>query len=165
MRYLHDHKSIHDPLLKLLKQDKIFRTLAGRDDLFQWKQASGQFAHFVDMVISQQISTKAADAIYKKLAAQIDGRITAEKFLKLTEKQYRAAGLSYQKIDYLIGLAESVIQKKFVISRLKSMPDSDVIDAITSLKGFGIWSAQMYLIFSLARPDVWPYGDLGIQKA
>ena len=117
-----------------------------------------------EMVISQQISVKAADAIYGKLKLALDGPVTADNFLKLREKELRAAGLSFQKIDYLTGLAEAVQSKRFQIGTLKSMPDDEVIAQITSIKGFGVWSAHMYLMFAMARPDVWPVGDLGIQN-
>lgn len=162
--YLHDHPLIGTPLRRLLKQDQRFVHLKKRDDLFLWKQNAGRFSDLTEMVISQQISVKAADAIFAKLKRELDGPVTAENFLKLRESHLRRAGLSPQKIDYLTGLAEAVASKQFQIGKLKTMPDQDVIDHITSLKGFGVWSAQMYLIFSLARPDIWPVGDLGVQN-
>jgi DNA-3-methyladenine glycosylase II len=163
-KFLHDEPLIGKPLKTLLTSDKVFRTLRGRDDLFRWKQNAGRFSDLTEMVISQQISVKAADAIFKKLKNEMNAPVTAENFLKLKEKQLRAAGLSLQKIDYLMGLAEAVESKTFQISKLKSMNDDDVIAQITSIKGFGVWSAHMYLMFSMARPDVWPVGDLGVQN-
>jgi DNA-3-methyladenine glycosylase II len=163
-KFLHDEPKISKPLKTLLKHDKVFRTLNTRDDLFRWKQNAGRFSDLTEMVISQQISVKAADAIFAKLKMVMDAPVTAENFLKLREKDLRGAGLSSQKIDYLTGLAKAVQSKKFRIAALKRMNDDDVIDSITSIKGFGVWSAQMYLMFSLARPDVWPIGDLGVQN-
>ena len=162
--FLHDEPLIGKPLKTLLKHDKVFCTLNARNDLFGWKKNAGRFSDLTEMVISQQISVKAADAIFKKLKIEMGAPVTAENFLRLREKQLRAAGLSFQKIDYLTGLSEAVVSKQFQISKLKSMNDDDVIAHITSIKGFGVWSAQMYLIFSMARPDVWPVGDLGVQN-
>lgn len=163
-KFLHDEPLIGKPLKSLLKSDKVFKTLSVRDDLFRWKQNAGRFSDMAEMVISQQISVKAADAIYRKLKLALDAPVTADNFLKLREKELREAGLSFQKIDYLTGLAEAVQTKRFQIGKLKSMPDEDVIAQITSIKGFGVWSAHMYLMFSMARPDVWPVGDLGVQN-
>ncbi len=162
--FLHDHATIKRDLNYLLKNDAIFRSLKSRNDLFLWKQNKGRFSDLTEMIISQQISVKAADAIFAKLKRNINGSVTAKNILKLSEKKLRDSGLSFQKIDYLIGLAEAVQSKQFKINDLKYMNDDEITKSITSLKGFGLWSAQMYLIFSMARPDVWPYGDLGVQN-
>jgi DNA-3-methyladenine glycosylase II len=162
--YLHDHDPIGKHLSYLLKHDAVFKPLSKRDDLFRWKRNAGRFSDMAEMIVSQQISVKAADSIFAKLKENAGGVVTAERVLKLSEKKLRLSGLSFQKIDYLTGLAEAVESKRFKISALQRMSDDEVIEAITSLKGFGLWSAQMYLIFSMARPDIWPYGDLGVQN-
>jgi DNA-3-methyladenine glycosylase II len=163
-KFLHDEPAISAGLNYLLRYDPVFKTLKKRDDLWRWQKNAGRFSDLIEMVISQQISVKAADAIFAKLKIALGAPVTPEIFLKLPEKKLREAGLSFQKIDYITGLAEAILTRKINLTRLKAMPDEAVIEAITKLKGFGIWSAHMYLMFSLARPDVFPIGDLGVQN-
>ena len=163
-KFLHDEPAIGASLNYLLRYDPVFKTLKTRDDLWRWQKNAGRFSDLTEMVISQQISVKAADAIFAKLKLALDAPVTPANFLKLPEKKLREAGLSFQKIDYITGLATAITNRKLHLARLPGMPDEAVIEAITALKGFGIWSAHMYLIFSLARSDVFPIGDLGVQN-
>lgn len=163
-KFLHDDPHIGAGLNYLLRYDPVFKTLKARDDLWRWQKNAGRFSDLTEMVISQQISVKAADAIFAKLKMALDAPVTPENFLKMPHKKLCEAGLSEQKIDYITGLAEAILVRKINLTRLKTMPDNDVIEAITAIKGFGVWSAHMYLIFSLARPDVFPTGDLGVQN-
>ena len=86
-----------------------------------------------------------------------------ERFLERSDEEWRAAGLSRQKIAYARGLSEAVLDGQLDPAALARLPDEEVIAQITALKGFGRWSAEMFLLFSLGRPDVWPADDLGIQ--
>ncbi|SVC92314.1 uncharacterized protein METZ01_LOCUS345168, partial [marine metagenome] len=107
-------------------------------------------------IIGQQISTKAADSIWSKFEIKCKKKIVPETVLKLTSSSLKSAGLSRQKITYLKNIAKSFKNKSFNIRDLKKMDDDLAIDYITKLKGLGIWSAQMFLMFNLNRPDIFP---------
>ena len=120
------------------------------------------YDHLLRIIVGQQISVKAAASVYAKLEAAL-GRVEPKRFLALSDAELRAQGLSRQKIAYGRGLSEAVAARRLVPKRLATLPDEEVLAAITALNGFGRWSAEMFLLFSLGRPDVWPATDLGIQ--
>lgn len=118
-------------------------------------------------IIGQQLSTRAASAIYGKLTARFGGRLpTPDEVLAEDPDELRAAaGLSHAKVRYLRSLAERVADGSLDLDALAGLPDAEVIAAVTAVTGIGQWSADMFLIFHLNRPDVLPVGDLGIRKA
>jgi len=120
------------------------------------------YQHLLRIIVGQQISVKAAASVYAKLESAL-GRVEPKRFLEMSDAELRAQGLSRQKIGYGRGLSEAVSEGRLVPERLADLPDAGVLAAITALKGFGRWSAEMFLLFSLGRPDVWPATDLGIQ--
>lgn len=121
------------------------------------------FDALVGAVISQQLSTKAAATIRGRVLALMP-RLTPEALLAVPVPELRAAGLSGQKTAYLRDLAERVLDGRLDLHRLSELTDDEVIEVIVAVKGFGRWTAQMFLMFSLHRPDVLPTGDLGIVK-
>ena len=120
-------------------------------------------AALVRALVSQQLSTKAADTIHKRVL-QLMPSLSAENILRVNPADLRAAGLSNQKVAYLRDLAERVVDGRLDLASLGEKSDEEVIEAIVAVKGFGRWSAQMFLMFCLHRPDVLPTGDLGIVK-
>lgn len=124
------------------------------------------FHALVRAVLSQQLSTKAADTIEGRVVALVGGRdgLSAESLLALDPDALRAAGVSRPKISYLRDLASRVVEGSLDLHGLKHQSDEEIVLAITAIKGFGRWSAEMFLIFCLHRPDVFPVGDLGIVK-
>jgi DNA-3-methyladenine glycosylase II len=146
----------------LLKQDPVFRRYKFKD--LHWTQEKADFAALVGSITSQQLSVKAAATIYNRVVELCDGHLKPDIVLQQKEKDLRQCGLSYQKISYLMSLAEHVKNKSLKLRSLKNQSDQDIIDQITSVKGFGAWSAQMFLIFALGRPDIWPIHDLGVQE-
>jgi DNA-3-methyladenine glycosylase II len=120
----------------------------------------------VRAVVSQQLSTKAADSIERRVHALVDGidHLSPEALLALDPLALRGAGLSRPKISYLRDLASHVGEGRLDLHGLQHRTDVEVIEAITAVKGFGVWSAEMFLMFFLDRPDVFPVGDLGIVK-
>ncbi|MEO6222811.1 MAG: DNA-3-methyladenine glycosylase [Vicinamibacterales bacterium] len=120
-------------------------------------------AALVRALVSQQLSTRAADTIHKRVL-QLVPSLSAENILKVSPADLRAAGLSGQKVAYLRDLAERIADGRLDLSSLRHKSDEEVIEAIVAVKGFGRWSAQMFLMFCLHRPDVLPTGDLGIVK-
>lgn len=124
------------------------------------------YGALVRTIVGQQISTKAARTIYARLAALFDGQApTPEQLLAAGAEDLRAAGLSRPKVSYLRDLAVRVLDGRLDLDALRTLPDEDVIAGITSVKGLGRWSAHMFLMFHLRRPDVLSVGDLGIRRA
>jgi DNA-3-methyladenine glycosylase II len=124
------------------------------------------FAALVRVITGQQLSTKAAQTIFTRVVASFpDGVPTPSGFASVTDQDLRAAGLSRQKIAYLRDLCVKVGDGTLCLSDLEHLSDDEVIQAITQVKGLGRWSAEMFLMFRLNRPDVLPVGDLGIVKA
>ena len=122
------------------------------------------FETFLSTIVGQQISTGAAAAIMGRLRDLLPD-INAAAVLKLPEGALRGAGLSGRKVEYVEGLALAMIEKRFDPSTLSDMDDQSAIDAITALRGFGAWSAEIYLMFSLQRSDIFPAGDLALRIA
>ena len=116
-------------------------------------------------IVGQQISTKAADSIWLKFEKKCKKKIIPKNILKLSSSTLRSVGLSRQKISYLKNIAKSFKNKSFNIRDLKKMNDEQAISYITQLKGLGIWSAQMFLMFNLNRPDIFPTKDIGLVRA
>jgi DNA-3-methyladenine glycosylase II len=125
------------------------------------------YGALVRTITGQQLSVLAARAIYGRLTDRFDGRPpTPQEILADDPEELRAAaGLSRAKVTYLRSLAEHVISGDLELERLDELSDEDVISELTAVKGLGLWSAQMFLMFHLARPDVLPVGDLGIRRA
>ena len=124
------------------------------------------YGALVRTIVGQQLSTKAARTIYGRLAALFGHRPpTPEEILSADEDVLRAAGLSRQKVGYLRDLARHVRSGELDFSTLHDLPDEEVSARIVAVKGLGRWSADMFLMFHLSRPDVLPVGDLGIRRA
>ncbi|MEP0846766.1 MAG: DNA-3-methyladenine glycosylase 2 family protein [Phycisphaerae bacterium] len=124
------------------------------------------FTALVGSIIHQQISMRAATSIQSKLRAVCaGGRIRPQTLLALDVRRLRGAGLSRQKAGYLLAVAKSFDDGVLSASRLRRMSDAEVIEAATELPGVGRWTAEMLLMFSLERPDVWPADDLGLRSA
>lgn len=124
------------------------------------------FHALVRAVLSQQLSTKAADTIEGRVLALVGGQsgLTPASLLALEPTAVRAAGVSGPKIAYLRDLAAHVTDGRLDLHGLRHKTDDEIIVEITAIKGFGRWSAEMFLMFSLHRPDIFPVGDLGIVK-
>jgi DNA-3-methyladenine glycosylase II len=120
------------------------------------------FETFLSTIVSQQISTEAAASIMRRVQALLPS-MEAQDVLRLPAGALRAAGLSGRKVEYVEDLARAIDENRFEIWRLAEMEDQAVIEAITALRGFGVWSAEIYLMFSLQRSDIFPAGDLAIR--
>jgi DNA-3-methyladenine glycosylase II len=113
--------------------------------------------------MGQQLSVKAAATIAQRVDETVGGALHPDSLLATAPDQLRAAGLSRQKIGYLQSLAEAVISGDLPIETLPELTDEEVEDGITAVRGFGRWSAHMYMMFSLGRTDIWPSGDLAVR--
>jgi DNA-3-methyladenine glycosylase II len=128
-------------------------------------QRTDHFSALIRAITGQQLSTKAAATIFTRLAALMPGGVTPEALSLLTDEQMRAVGMSRQKITYFRDLCEKALGGVVPLEALDSMSDEDVILSLTKVKGIGRWSAEMFLMFRLHRPDVLPVDDLGIVNA
>ena len=149
----------------LSKKDPILRKIIKKFNKGFLTTRKDPFFSLCRTIVGQQISTKAADSIWSKFEIKCKKRILPNNVLKLTSRSLRSAGLSRQKITYLKNIAKSFKNKSFNIRDLKKMDDDFAIDYITKLKGLGIWSAQMFLMFNLNRPDIFPTKDIGLIRA
>lgn len=123
------------------------------------------FAHLARAIVYQQLSGKAAATIHGRVVATCGGELTPASLLAASDEALRAAGLSRQKLAYLKDLAARSASGELPVERLHELPDDEVIAALRAVKGCGLWTAQMFLMFRLGRPDVFPVHDLGIRKA
>jgi DNA-3-methyladenine glycosylase II len=161
-----------DPVAALRASDPVLRAVIdsiGVDGLGDPRagRPEDHYGALVRAIVGQQLSTSAARAIYGRLTDRFGGRTPtpAEVLADEPDELRTAAGLSHAKVTYLRSLAEHVIGGSLDLERLDSLPDDEVIADLTAIKGIGLWSAHMFLMFHLQRPDVLPVGDLGIRKA
>ncbi|KAA3627808.1 MAG: DNA-3-methyladenine glycosylase 2 family protein [Proteobacteria bacterium] len=122
------------------------------------------FETLFSTIVSQQISTEAARVISRRVKALLP-EVSAPALLGVDTEALRGAGMSYRKIEYARGLAKAIVEGRLDVDGLPKLSDEDAIGAITALRGFGRWSAEIYLMFSLRRRDVFPADDLALQIA
>lgn len=127
-----------------------------------WRTREAGFPGLLAAIVGQQISNLAAAAIWRRLGALLPAPPCPRAFLALPDAALREAGLSRPKIAYARGLAEAVAEGRLDPDRLAALPDDQAIAAIAALKGFGRWSAEIYLLFALERRDVFPAADLAL---
>ncbi len=151
----------------LLRRDPVIATLIRKHGAcgLAAAQRSDHFSALVQAITGQQLSTKAASTIYARLVALMPGGLTPQALASLTDEQMRAVGMSRQKIAYFRDLAGKALTGALPLDALDTMSDDEVIAALTQVKGIGRWSAEMFLMFRLHRPDVLPVDDLGIVNA
>jgi len=151
-------------LRHLRKTDPIMREVIRRAGPFRLSLRHDRFHALAHAIVSQQISGKAALSIWNKLKTVADP-LTAERLCQFSAEELRPAGLSRQKASYLLDLAIHVREGRLNLNRMGRLSDEAVIESLIAVKGIGVWTAQMFLIFSLGRLDVLPHGDLGVRMA
>lgn len=159
---LTDDPVIAADLSYLLQHDPVFSVYFPNGYAMERQRSLPDMAGLARVIIGQQVSTAAARSLWTKFTDKFDPYDTAL-ILKASDDDLRGCGLSRQKIGYLRGLAQAIQDGSLQPATWADKDDETVTAEITALKGFGLWSAQMVLMFHLARPDIWPYGDLGIQ--
>lgn len=150
----------------LTKSDAVMAAIIGRVGPCRMQQREADFNSLTRSIVYQQLSGKAAATIFGRVveAAKCDP-LTPKAVLKIQPERLRAAGLSQQKASYVRDLAEKTRDGVVEFSRLAFLSDDEVITHLTQVKGVGVWTAQMLLMFALGRPDVLPVADLGIRNA
>lgn len=149
----------------LKKSDPIIRAIIERIGPYQMQFNPPEFHSLAEAIVYQQLNGKAAEKIFARFAALAGNPLTPEGILKLTDEQMRGAGLSKQKAAYLRDLAAKTADGVLDFGRLPKLEDEEVIAHLTQVKGIGVWTAQMFLMFALKRNNVLPTGDFGVRMA
>lgn len=149
----------------LKKCDPVLRAIIERVGPCRMEYGAPEFHSLAEAIVYQQLHGKAAVTIFKRFAALAGDPLTPEGILKLSDEQLRSAGLSKQKASYLKDLAAKTASGQLNFAQLPAFSDEEVINHLTQVKGIGVWTAHMFLMFSLRRPDVLPTGDYGVQAA
>jgi DNA-3-methyladenine glycosylase II len=149
----------------LKKSDPVMRAIIDRIGPCRMRFGPPQFHSLAEAIVYQQLNGKAAETIFKRFAALAGEPLIPEGILKLSDEQMRGAGLSKQKSAYLKDLAAKTAAGLLDFVRLPELPDAEVVEHLTQVKGIGVWTAQMFLMFSLKRENVLPTGDFGVRMA
>jgi DNA-3-methyladenine glycosylase II len=153
----------------LSRSDPVMRNIVKSIGACELRPGSrgDHFTTLARAIVGQQLSTRAAETIWNRvLALHPNGKkLRPEDVLKLSAPELRAAGLSNAKVAYVQDLAGRVASRELKLNRLSRLDDDEIITQLTAVKGIGRWTVEMFLIFRLGRPDVWPVADLGIRNA
>jgi DNA-3-methyladenine glycosylase II len=149
-----------------LKKDPVLGKIIDRVGQYGIQYREPTFESLVRSIVYQQLSGRVATVIFQRLVAALpDGRVTPENIMKLRPERMRRLGLSRGKTKYIRDLAKHTRKGSVVFERLPGLPDEAVIEHLTRVKGIGVWTAHMFLIFALKRDNVLPVGDLGVRSA
>jgi DNA-3-methyladenine glycosylase II len=155
-----------DRAIKHLSRDPVMKKIikkAGRIDL---SHSNDPFESLVYSIIGQQLSNKAASTIYNRFLKLVKKHPpTPSSILKCKDDDFRKCGISYSKIAYLKNLSWAVKSKSLDLKKLQKMPDEQVLKELTTIKGIGNWTVEMFLIFTLKRFDTFSVGDMGLKNA
>jgi DNA-3-methyladenine glycosylase II len=157
LREAQRHLAANDPKLAAIIK------IAGQCKL---KPHRDYYAELVSGIVGQQLSVRAAATIWRRVLELNGGRLpTPGELTKIADDKLRAAGVSYPKIGYMKDLAQHILDRRLDMVHISALPNDELIEQLTAVKGIGEWSAHMFMIFSLGRLDILPAGDLGIRKA
>jgi DNA-3-methyladenine glycosylase II len=160
-----DHDTIALGLRELSSADPQIAAAIARIGSPQPRVRPAGFETLMSTIISQQLSTESAQAIKRRVVALLQEEVTPERLLSESDASLRAAGLSFRKIEYIKGLAAAITEGRFTPAALHRLEDWEAVEALTQLRGFGRWSAEIYLMFSLGRKDIFPADDLALRIA
>lgn len=161
-----DKKTSYDKALTHLKKDKRLKEIIEKYELPIWNTKVNLFEDIIESIINQQLSGKAAATIFGRFKKLFKNKFPKpQQILKVPDEKIRECGISYPKIKYIKGICQAIVDKSLNIKKISTLSDEEVIVELTKLKGVGRWTAEMILIFSLKRPDVFSTGDLGLRTA
>ncbi len=156
----------YDKAIVHLKKDKVLGEIIKKYEIPNWNSKSDLFQDLIESIINQQLSGKAAATIFGRFKSLFKNKFpTPEQILKVSDQKIRNCGISYPKTKYIKGICSAITNGNLDIRKISVLPDEDFIIELTKLKGVGRWTAEMILIFSLKRPDVFSVGDLGLRTA
>jgi DNA-3-methyladenine glycosylase II len=149
----------------LKRSDPVLRAIIERVGPYRMTYREPTFHSLARAIVYQQLNGKAALTIFNRFTGLAGDPLTPEGVLKLTPEQMRGVGLSKQKSSYLLDMAERASRGELDFRRVAGMSDEEVIEHLTQVKGVGVWTAHMFLMFTLQRPNILPTGDFGIRMA
>ena len=149
----------------LSKRDPVLREIIKKYKKGFLTTRNNPFFSLCRTIVGQQISTKAADSIWHRFEKKCKKRIVPNTVLRLSTRTLKSVGLSRQKVGYLKNIAKNFKNKSFNVRKLKKMNDKEAIDYVIQMKGLGVWSAEMFLMFNLNRSDIFPLQDIGLLRA
>jgi len=155
-----------DIAARIVRSDNAFREvvhLAGPPPARRNARVDQRFADLVESIVSQLLATSAADTIHARVVAVCGGAVNEESILRAGADTLKSVGLSRTKAEAMVELARHVTDRRINIARHGRMSDEQVVREVTTVRGIGPWTAQMYLMHTLARRDVWPAGDYGVR--
>jgi DNA-3-methyladenine glycosylase II len=156
---------IREGINYLAKVDPVMKEIIENNEAPILSPKSHLFATLCESIISQQLSVKAAAAIQNKINNYFQKGLDPKAIFETPDDVLKTLGLSRSKVSYLKDLSQKCISGELAIEQLPSLKDEEIIEQLVKVKGIGVWTAQMFLIFGLARLDVFPTGDLGIKKS
>lgn len=150
----------------LAKVDKKLAPVIAASGPCRLKPHSDHYGELVGSIVGQQLSAKAGATIWRRVLDLFGGKMpTPEQLIKIDGQKLRDAGCSWPKVGYMKDLAEHIIDGRLDMQHISTMPNEQLIEQLTAVKGIGQWSAHMYMMFGLGRLDILPVGDLGVRKA
>lgn len=147
----------------LKSRDKRLSEVIDRIGVIRRRVIPDIFAALVYSIIGQQISTKAQESVWKKTVALLSD-VTPGNILAISPEELQSVGLSFRKVEYIRDAARRFESGEFDVKSFGNMPDAEIIDKLSQLKGVGVWSAEMLMLFSMQRPDILSFGDLAILR-
>ena len=164
MTYPLSEQTLPAAVQELVEQDGSFAKIVSRYNLPPLWQREPGFATLIHIILEQQVSLASANAAYKRLQSKLQP-LTPGGFLTLTDTELRQVGFSRQKTSYGRALAQAIVDKRLDLASLEKLDDQQVRDRLMTIKGIGLWTANIYLLLALKRPDIWPNGDLALHAA
>lgn len=150
----------------LARNDKRLAVIIKRQGPCNLKPHSDHYGELISSIVGQQLSVRAAATIWRRVLELFGGQMPLPKQIKAADPEaLRACGISYAKINYMKDLAQHILDGRLDMTHITTLPNEELIEQLTAVKGIGEWSAHMFMIFSLGRLDILPVGDLGIRKA
>lgn len=149
----------------LVKQDKVLSTIIKNIGIINLTPHTQYFNPLLRAIIGQQLSVQAASSIHKRFMKHFDNKPHPELILSTEDLTLRSLGLSNAKVKYVKDFSQKILSKEIRLEGLSKKSDEEIIEELTMVKGIGVWTVHMFLIFTLGRPNVLPFSDLGIRKA
>lgn len=162
---MYDQKFIDKASEELMKKDPVLGKIIPLIKIPPYTPVDSYFVALTESIISQQLSVKAADTIWGRVQDLFSKRrVTPEGILDIPDETLRGAGLSYAKIKYIKDLATKTLESGILFEQFEMMTEEEIITELVKVKGIGRWTAEMFLMFAMGKPDVFSYGDLGLRN-
>jgi len=149
----------------LILREPLFQSMITANEEVEVELSDNYFESLVSAIVGQQLSNKVVEILWKRVVLLLDEKVTPERVIETDEEDLRRVGISYGKIGYIKNLSRAVLEQSLNLSGFDEMDDETIIQQLTAVKGIGRWTAEMFLIFSLGRADVFSVGDGGLQRS